>query len=137
MRFRPLFILVLALMFSALLAGSPLALQSQPPVTLTCLSLPSGLELPVGQGIEIQVLVQGKARAYSQTGLPPSLDLLVNDELLRTETVPPHGVVALTWVPALTGPQTLTITVRIDGRPLTTINREVVVVAQNLPVRVP
>jgi hypothetical protein len=122
-------IVILALLLSMVLAGSPLAIHSQPPVSLICLSPPDRLELPAGQGVEVLCTLQGTSRAAS-------VALRVDGQLLAVEDGPAAGAVAFAWVPAQVGPHTLMIAAEVPGHGVVTAAWQVTVMPAGSPVRI-
>jgi hypothetical protein len=128
MRLRLFAILALALLFSVFFTGSPLATHNQPSVSLADCSPPAGLELPVGQGVEVRCRLKGETRA--------SVEILVNGVPFHSGQVPLNGVTALSWIPSRTGLHTLEVVVRTEGREAAKFTRTVFVVAPGSPVRI-
>ena len=130
MRTRLLAILLLALLLNVILTTFPSAIQSQPPIVLVCLLPPQRLELPAGQGIEVQCRLQGERQAASVV-------FRVDGVPLRAEEVLANGSVTFAWRPTQTGPHTLTITAGAGGHEVTTVARQVLVTLAGSPVRIP
>lgn len=129
MRIRVFVILVLTMVLCAVFPGTPAAIRSRTAVRLVCVSPPQGLELPVGQRIEIHCRLEARS--------PAMLEFLVDGALADSQLVSPGASAALAWLPEQVGEHVLTLAVRIDGREVTTTARRVQVVSAGSPVRVP
>lgn len=99
-----------------------------PSVSLTLLSPPAGLELPVGQAMEVSCRLEGEA--------PATVEFLVNGVPVRTEVVPPDGEATFSWMPTHVGSQTLTVVVRMGGKSASAATRQVLAVPPGSPVRI-
>lgn len=129
MRFRGLAILILVLVLSVTVFGSPSATQPQSPARLGACSPPEGLQLPLGQGVEVSC----RLHSEEQT----SVEFLVNGTPEQIKFAGPGEIAALAWNPTHTGPHTLAIVVRSGGQEVAAIHRQVHVVSPDMPVRVP
>jgi hypothetical protein len=130
MRTRLLLILIIALIVSLTLAGSPRATQLRTASPLRCLWPPAGLELPMGQAIEIRCRLVAPA-------VMSEVEFRLDEHSLHTQTVVPGRAVAVTWIPGQIGRQTLTAVARSAGRQMAIETRHVLVVPRGAPVRVP
>jgi hypothetical protein len=130
MRYRLFAILIVVLLLNAVLASSPSAIQSQPPVSLVCFSPPARLELSAGQGVEVDCRLLGAGQAASVVFRVNGIPLLV-------EEAPTDGVVTFAWRPVESGPHTLAITAALGGQEVVTVARQVLVTAAGSPVRIP
>jgi hypothetical protein len=129
MRARLFVVLSLALILYAIFPSSPSATHTQSSVALTLVSPPAGLELPVGQGIEV--------RSRWQAGSPVTIEFLIDGARTETKQVPPGGFAAMSWVPGQLGPHVLELVVRMGGRELTRTTRHVLVIPSDSPVHIP
>jgi uncharacterized protein (DUF58 family) len=130
MRFRLFAILILVLLLNVVLASSPSAIQSQPPVSLVCLSPPERLELPVGQGVEILCHLQGTVRGARVV-------FRVNGVPQQVEDVPTDGTVTFAWRPTQSGPHTLAIAATGGGHGVAVVARQILVTSAGSLVRIP
>jgi hypothetical protein len=129
MRARLFVILTLALILYAFFPSSPSATHTQSFVALTLVSPPAGLELPVGQGIEV--------RSRLQAGSPMAIEFLIDGAQTETQEVLPGGFAAMGWIPEPLGPHVVEIVVRMGGRELTRTTRHVLVVPSDSPAHIP
>ncbi len=128
MRKRLFTILVLALALCAILSGSLAGIYRPVPVRLICLSPPEGLELPVGQGVEIRCRVEAHA--------PATVEFRIDDVPANSREVAPGSYAAMTWLPEQTGSHVLMIGVRIGNRETVLATRRVLVTPPGSPVRI-
>jgi hypothetical protein len=130
MRIRLFAILILVLMLSFGLAGTPAAIQGRPSLSLTECSPPAGLLLPVGQGVAVHCRLHGGAPIVH-------VEFRVNQEPRYTMDAGTEEAASWTWVPTQTGPYTLTVVASADGYPAAEVSRQVMVVPGETPVRIP
>jgi len=130
MRVRLLAILILALILSFGLAGTPVAIQGRLTLSLGECSPPDGLQLPVGQGVAVHCCLYGEAPVVH-------VEFLVNEEIQHAVDVGAGEIVSWTWSPTQTGRYTLGIAAFADGHETAMVFRQVRVVPGEMPVRIP
>jgi hypothetical protein len=126
MRVRLLTGLILALILSLALAGTPAASR----LALSDCAPPAGLQVPAGQGLAV------RCRLHGGTGLV-RVHFSVDGIPHHTIDAPANGVVAWSWLPQRTGSHTLVLAAYVDGRLVASVSRQVQVVPGGQPVRIP
>ena len=129
MRRRRLVVVVLVLIACAILPGSPATSGGRSPAIVVCLSPPEGLELPIGQGLEVRCHLQGD--------IPATLDFRADGRMLCSREVRPGGMATAAWQPEGMGSHVLTVAVRAAPLKGTRVVRRVVVLPLGAPVRIP
>ncbi len=130
MRARLLAILLLAVLLVLSFAAAPAAIEGRPPLSLTECSPPADLQLPVGQGVAVHCRLRGQVPVIR-------VEFLVDRISQHVVQVHTGEVVSWTWVPAQAGRYTLTVVASAEGHKAVAISRQVMVVPDNSPVRIP